>query len=337
MPNTIGLGARFTVPYYASTGTDLTAVPQITWTPTTTTLQINGGSAQILRNSNTSLMFFNQHHSTQDTTSFTITRSRGTFTSQLPVQANDVVGKVTFRANTAAGNTVDSGYISNVIETTRSVTAGSLNSRIIFSTRNGSTISGVVAITAAGQLLVNSISNFSGNDLTLSPAGQVVLGDPTKIKITGGTNGQVLSTNGSGGLSWINAGGGGGSLPSRTTVTATTNSLAPNANSTATVTAFKGYSLYKMSVSTATWVRVYNSFQSMVADASRSASTDPLPTAGVLAEVITSRSDTVSFSPGISCYNNDTSVNSKTYLAIKNLSSSTTAINVTMTVLQTEV
>ena len=337
MPNTIGLGARFTVPYYASTGTDLTAVPQLTWTPSTTTLQLNGGSTQVVRNNNTGLSFFNQHHSSQDTTSFTMTRSRGTFTSQLPVQANDVIGKFVFRANTAAGNTVDSGYISNVVETTRSVTAGSLNSRIIFSTRNGNIINGVVAITAAGQLLVNSISNFSGSDLTLTPAGQVILGDPTKIKITGGTNGQVLSTNGSGGLSWVTVSGSGGSLASRTTVNVTTNALAPNANSTATVTAFKGYSLYKMSVSTATWVRVYNSFQSMVADAARPSSTDPLPTAGVLVEVITTRNNTLSFSPGIACYNNDPTVSSAAYMAIKNLSSSTTAVNVTMTVLQTEV
>lgn len=33
--------------------------------------------------------------------------------------------------------------------------------------------------------------------------------DLTKLSISGGTNGQVLSTNGSGALSWATAGGGG--------------------------------------------------------------------------------------------------------------------------------
>ena len=117
MANTIFSGARFRLPYYATTGTDLTSVSQLTWTPSTTTLQINGGSMQVVRNSDVGLVFFNQHHSTTATTSFTMTRSRGTFTSQLPVQAGDYIGRFTFRANTAAGNTVNAVDISAVVDT----------------------------------------------------------------------------------------------------------------------------------------------------------------------------------------------------------------------------
>lgn len=58
MANTIFSGARFRLPYYATTGTDLTSVSQLTWTPGTTTLQINGGSMQVVRNSDIGLVFF---------------------------------------------------------------------------------------------------------------------------------------------------------------------------------------------------------------------------------------------------------------------------------------
>ena len=138
MANTIFSGARFRLPYYATTGTDLTSVSQLTWTPSTTTLQINGGSMQVVRNSDVGLVFFNQHHSTTATTSFTMTRSRGTFTSQLPVQAGDYIGRFTFRANTAAGNTVNAVNISAVVDT-GSVSAGSLNSKVLVYTRRGTT------------------------------------------------------------------------------------------------------------------------------------------------------------------------------------------------------
>ena len=138
MANTIFSGARFRLPYYATTGTDLTSVSQLTWTPSTTTLQINGGSMQVVRNSDVGLVFFNQHHSTPATSSFTMTRSRGTFTSQLPVQAGDYIGRFTFRANTAAGNTVTAVDISAVVDT-GSVSAGSLNSKLVFTTRRGAT------------------------------------------------------------------------------------------------------------------------------------------------------------------------------------------------------
>jgi len=53
--------------------------------------------------------------------------------------------------------------------------------------------------------------NFNGN-LTIGNNGIVNLGSVNNVKILGGANGQVLSTDGSGNLSWISQTGGGGNL-----------------------------------------------------------------------------------------------------------------------------
>lgn len=230
MANTIFSGARFRLPYYATTGTDLTSVSQLTWTPSTTTLQINGGSMQVIRNSDIGLVFFNQHHSTPATSSFTMTRSRGTYTSQLPVQAGDYIGRFTFRANTAAGNTVNSVDIAAVVDT-GSVSAGSLNSKLLVYTRRGTTellslivtsqststsVStggvqipqgglGVDGAIYAGPIYTNGtrVTTFSGdwNDLANKPTVPTDLDSLTDVIVTSPSSGQVLKYNGT---NWVN-------------------------------------------------------------------------------------------------------------------------------------
>lgn len=230
MANTIFSGARFRLPYYATTGTDLTSVSQLTWTPSTTTLQINGGSMQVVRNSDIGLVFFNQHHSTPATSSFTMTRSRGTYTSQLPVQAGDYIGRFTFRANTAAGNTVNAVDISAVVDT-GSVSAGSLNSKVLVYTRRGTTELLSLIVTSqststsvttggvqipqgglgvdgaiyAGPIYTNGtrVTTFSGdwNDLANKPTVPTNLDSLTDVIISSPSNGQVLKYNGT---NWVN-------------------------------------------------------------------------------------------------------------------------------------
>jgi hypothetical protein len=230
MANTIFSGARFRLPYYATTGTDLTSVSQLTWTPGTTTLQINGGSMQVVRNSDIGLVFFNQHHSTPATSSFTMTRSRGTFTSQLPVQAGDYIGRFTFRANTAAGNTVNAVDIAAVVDT-GSVSAGSLNSKLLVYTRRGTTELLSLIVTSqststsvntggvqipqgglgvdgaiyAGPIYTNGtrVTTFSGdwNDLANKPTVPTNLDSLTDVIVTSPSSGQVLKYNGT---NWVN-------------------------------------------------------------------------------------------------------------------------------------
>jgi hypothetical protein len=71
-----------------------------------------------------------------------------------------------------------------------------------FGTHNGTALADRAKITKDGVLAVNTISNFSGTDITISPSGKVILGDVTKVSISGGTAGQSLVTDGAGGLSW---------------------------------------------------------------------------------------------------------------------------------------
>lgn len=185
----------------------------------------------------------------------------------------------------------------------------------------------------------------SDNDLNFTATGNITFnGSPlptnlnslTDVVITSPEADQVLRYNGT---NWVNGttGSGGSSLQGRTTKTGTTNSLNSNSDANIDITAFKGYALYKIQVSHPSWVRIYNSSAARTADQSRAQSTDPLPAAGVLAEVVTTSSnETLSFSPALMCYNNDSTVGSNTYVRIRNLSGSTANITVTLTLLQTE-
>ena len=186
----------------------------------------------------------------------------------------------------------------------------------------------------------------SDNDLNFTASGNITFnGNPlpstlnslTDVVITNLGTGQILQYNGT---NWVNAnqtGGGTGSYPSRMTKTGVVNSLAPNSEANIDLNVFKGYALYKIQASHPAWVRMYSSSAARTADQSRAQSTDPLPSAGVLTEVITSSSNEIlSFSPALMCYNNDSTVNSNAYIRVKNLTNQTVNLSLILTVLQTE-
>jgi hypothetical protein len=164
---------------------------------------------------------------------------------------------------------------------------------------------------------------------------------PTSILnlgITDGTAGQVLTTNGSGGFSFttVTGGGGGTGLGSRVPSGGTTASLANNATGNITITGYKTYMMYRVNTNAAAWVRFYITDAARTADSSRSQGTDPSAGAGVIAEVITSGSETVILSPGVLGYNDDATPSTNIYVAVTNLSGSTRTITVTTTLLQLE-
>lgn len=64
-------------------------------------------------------------------------------------------------------------------------------------------LSGNTTITSSGNLIINGRVNAAGSS-------NVFLGSVSNVKITGGINGYVLSTDGAGNLSWAAGGGGGG-------------------------------------------------------------------------------------------------------------------------------
>ena len=125
-------------------------------------------------------------------------------------------------------------------------------------------------------------------------------------------------------------------IPSRTTVSNATASLADGASGDLTITGFKGYLLYKIETSVAAWVRIYTDATSRTNDSSRDELTDPTPGSGVIAEVITTGAETVLISPGTFGFNNDGTPSTNIYLAVKNKSGGTTTVTVTLTVLQVE-
>lgn len=67
----------------------------------------------------------------------------------------------------------------------------------------------------AGNIKANTLANISGNlrvtgNVNFSGAANVTLGSVANLKISGGTNGYVLTTDGLGNLDWAAGGGGGG-------------------------------------------------------------------------------------------------------------------------------
>ena len=129
----------------------------------------------------------------------------------------------------------------------------------------------------------------------------------------------------------------GGSLKSRTVVTGVTTSIANNGIGNTNITGFKSYSLMKVGLSTAAWLRIYTDSTSRANDVNRSVGEDPTPGSGVIAEVVTTGiSTTQIISPFVMGGNLDEPASTTIYAAITNLSGSTQAITANLTILQLE-
>jgi hypothetical protein len=121
--------------------------------------------------------------------------------------AANLVGSVPLAAqvtNNAQPNITSLGNLTS-LTVTGNTTSGNLNSTNRISGGNlflqgNASIIGNVSITT-GNLIANGGVTFNGANTNL--------GDVSYIHITGGFNGQVLSTDGQGNLSWVNGGGGG--------------------------------------------------------------------------------------------------------------------------------
>lgn len=149
------------------------------------------------------------------------------------------------------------------------------------------------------------------------------------VATSGAVSGQVLKWNGS---SWNPADAAGG----RSTVQASTSSIANGASENVTIVGFKSYALLKIQTSAAAWVTIYSDTGSRLSDASRSENTDPTSGSGVIAEVIHTAAATTKITPGTIGWNDDTIPSTNIYLKVVNKSGSTAAITVTLTILQLE-
>ena len=236
-------------------------------------------------------------------------------------------GAGTYTLNKSATGTPTTGT-SYTVSASQLVTSTTITS--------GGTVNLIGNVKIPGQ---NSLqfADFDSSNYVAFKAPATVASDVTwTLPAADGTSGQVLSTNGFGTLSWATSGGGSGLL-SRTTVSETTASLANGATGNISIVGAKGYVLYKIQTSVAAWVRIYTSSAARTADSARAEGVDPLPGAGVIAEVITTGAATIIMSPAVVGFNDETLPTSIISLAVTNKSGSSSTVTVTLSILQIEV
>tara|TARA_B100000700_G_C15062884_1_gene867138 strand:+ start:3728 stop:5080 length:1353 start_codon:yes stop_codon:yes gene_type:complete len=128
-------------------------------------------------------------------------------------------------------------------------------------------------------------------------------------------------------------------LSIRETITKTVSGIGVGDTSNTTFTdGRKSYVLQKVGVSSASRVVLYTDQNSMAADAGRSATTDPLPGSGVIAEINTNTTGVSTFlmSPGLIGWNNDATPSDNIWVSVTNNETSTANITVSLTIVQLE-
>jgi hypothetical protein len=195
-----------------------------------------GGGNGVPGGSNTQVQFNNDGNFGGDA-GFTY----DSITNQLSVSGNIVATNFVTTGNVSATTVAATGNISGVnFSATGNISGGNLSVTKITSTGNisagnanlgnyvaanfyagnGYLLSGVTALTAnyanfAGNVTIASQPNITslGTLANLTVNGRTSLGSISNVKITGGLNGYVLQTDGTGNLSWTAGGGGGNGTP----------------------------------------------------------------------------------------------------------------------------
>ena len=168
-------------------------------------------------------------------------------------------------------------------------------------------------------------STTGGKKLETTTNGVTITGALTAggltFPTTNGNATEVLTSDGSGGVTWTATAG----LQSRQTANVT-QSIANNTAANVSISTAKGFALYSIETSHAAWVTLYTDTTSRTNDASRLETTDPTPGSGVLAEVITTGAMVQMITPGTICFNSGSVAT--TYAKIVNKSGSTANIAV---------
>lgn len=180
------------------------------------------------------------------------------------------------------------------------------------------------------QPVIPSIYEFkvAGDDST-----QRVISSGETLKFVGVSG--ITTTSDAEGQITISAAGVSG-LSSRSTTAGSTGSIADAATANVTVVGFKGYILYKIQTSAAAWVRLYTSVAARTADSARLENEDPLPGAGVIAEVISTGAETILITPGTIGFNDESSPTTDIAMVVTNKSGGAADITVTLTIVKVE-
>ena len=253
----------------------------------------------------------------------------GTYT--LPTASATILGGVKVGSNlTIAGDGTLSAQTGASVNCFSTIQVSGQNNVVADSNSDTLTFAAGTNVTLATNASSDTITiNAAGGALTIQDEGVNSNQDATTINFVGA--GVTVTGDGSSTKTVTIPGGGGGSgLQARTSANAATASIADGASAEIQITAAKTYALQKIQTDAAAWVTLYVSAAARTADASRNETTDPLPGAGVIAEVITSDGAIQNITPGTLGWNDESTPTTDAYLKVVNKSGSTQAITVTL-------
>ena len=251
----------------------------------------------------------------------------GTYT--LPTASSTILGGVKVGSNlTISGDGTLAAQTGASVNCFSTIAVSGQNSVTADSNNDTLTLAAGTNISLATNASSDTITiNAAGGALTIQEEGVSLATDATTLNFVGAG----VTASGTGATKTITITGGGGSgLQARTSANAATSSIADGASANIQITAAKTYALQKIQTSAAAWVTLYVSDAARTADASRNETTDPLPGAGVIAEVITSDGAIQNITPGTLGWNDEATPTTDAYLKVVNKSGSTQAITVTL-------
>ena len=276
------------------------------------------------------------------------------------ITAANFLGNVAAGTVSASGNITTAGYFVGTFAGSISgnVTAPGTNTQVVYN--NSGNLAGSAGFTfssGANSLVVTG--NVTGANLltaglisatsTITSASSITGGN----MLTGGivsaagnvrganfnTTGLITATGKVVGNYFIGNGSqltGVASTSTRANVTVYSGSLAANAAANIVATGYLGYGLYSITANAASWVTLYTSNAAAASDYSRTINTDPTPGSGVIAEAIGVSSGTISFTPAVMGYNDESPPTVAIPMKIVNKGNVTTNISVTLTLLKLE-
>jgi len=255
-------------------------------------------------------------------------------------------GSITAVGNVTGGNfSAPSGTVTtSLLDVATQLNVGSstfaptqLSTYNVFASNAVTSPYGALTTVISSNVVTTNINSATGlfTSLLTATAGANVTGNVNagNLNVTGNVAGTYILGNGALLTGVVTGGGGAGN---RANVAITTSSIANAAYFTGSVTLAKGYTIYKITTSAASWIRVYTNVAARTSDATRSQTTDPQPGAGVIAEAITTGANVVLMSPATIGFNDESPVSNTIPIAVTNLSGSTGAITVTFTYLGLE-